>query len=150
MAHSYSHCLFHCVWRTKGRQNTIPPAVQDRLWAYLGGIARENGFSALAVGGTRDHVHALLALPATMPVSKAVQLLKAGSSKWLHDSDEELGTFAWQEGYGAFSIGVSQKDDTIRYIAHQAEHHAADGFEGEYTAFLRRHEIDYDPRYVFG
>lgn len=150
MAHSYSRCLFHCVWSTQGRQNAIPSAVQERLWAYLGGIARENGFAALAVGGTRDHVHTLLALPATMPVSKAVQLLKAGSSKWFHDSHPEQRSFAWQEGYGAFSIGVSQKDATLQYIARQAEHHAANGFESEYTAFLRRHGIEYDPRYVFG
>jgi putative transposase len=150
MPHSYSYCLFHCVWSTHGRQNSIPPAMQDALWAYLGGIARENAFTALVVGGTRDHVHVVLSLPATMPVAKAVQLMKAGSSKWLHDTYPELRDFSWQEGYGAFSIGVSQLDDTKRYISRQAEHHAARGFEDEFAAFLRRHGIEYDARYVFG
>jgi REP element-mobilizing transposase RayT len=148
--HTYTQCLFHVVWSTKLRQNLIAPDVQDRLWAYLGGVARENKFTALSIGGTRDHVHALLALPATVPVAKAVQLMKAGSSKWLHDSFPEQRGFAWQEGYGAFTIGVSQVDDTRRYIAHQADHHATRSFEDEYTAFLRRHGIEYDPQYVFG
>jgi len=85
--------------------------IQDKLWPYLGGIAKTNGFRALAVGGTHDHVHILLSLPATLPVSKAVQLLKGGSSKWMN---ETLKTdFRWQEGYGAFTLGVSQKPDTV-------------------------------------
>ncbi len=150
MSHSYSYCLFHCVWSTQQRQNSIPPDVQAGLWPYMGGIARQNGFATVVFGGTPNHVHALLSLPATMPVAKAIQLTKAGSSKWLHDNHPELRRFAWQEGYGAFSIGVSQLDDTKRYISRQAEHHAVRGFEDEYTAFLRRHQIEYDPRYVFG
>jgi putative transposase len=150
MPHSYSYCLFHCVWSTRARQNAIPPAVQERLWAYLGGVARANEFTALAVGGTQDHVHALLSLPATLPVAKAVQLIKAGSSKWVHDTQPEMRDFAWQEGYGAFSIGTSQVDETVRYIARQAEHHATCGFEEEYVAFLHRHGIEYDARHVFG
>ncbi|MGD8451679.1 MAG: IS200/IS605 family transposase [Phycisphaerae bacterium] len=150
MPHSYSHCLFHCVWSTRRRKNLIPSAVQDRLWAYVGGAARTNDFVTLAVGGTGDHMHALLALPATMPVAKAVQLLKAGSSKWLHDTFAEMRDFAWQEGYAAFTIGVSQVEETTRYIARQTEHHATRGFDEEYVAFLERHGIAYDKRYVFG
>ena len=149
MPHSYSYCLFHCVWSTRARQNAIPAAIQEHLWPYLGGIARTNQFTALAVGGTSDHVHVLLSLPATVPVAKAVQLVKAGSSKWLHDTFAEMRHFAWQEGCGAFSIGFSQVEDTERYIARQAEHHAARTFEEEYVAFLRRHDIEYDARYVF-
>lgn len=150
MPHSYSRCLFHCVWSTHARQNAIPAAIRERLWACLGTIARANDFTALAVGGTGDHLHVLLALPATMPVAKAVQLIKASSSKWLHETFPEMRGFAWQEGYGAFSVGVSQVDTTERYIASQAEHHATRTFDEEYIAFLRRHGIEFDPRYVFG
>jgi putative transposase len=94
----------------------------ERLYAYLGGIARENGIPSLAIGGAVDHVHVLLSLPRTVSVAKAVQLLKSGSSKWVHENFPGSRNFAWQEGYGAFSIGVSQIDTTVRYIRAQAEH----------------------------
>ena len=107
MAHSFNSSLFHCVFSTKQRRNTITPDLQERLWPYFGGIARENKMRALSVGGIEDHVHVLLSLPSTMPISKAMHLIKGGSSKWVHDTFPEHHAFAWQEGYGAFSIGVS-------------------------------------------
>lgn len=128
----------------------ISPDVRERLWGYLGGIARENEMKALAVGGTDDHVHILLSLPATISIAKAAQLLKGGSSKWLHDTFATMKDFAWQEGYGAFSIGVSAVDETMLYIGRQEQHHRTWTFEDEFTAFLDRHGIDYNDRYVFG
>ena len=118
MAHTYTSELVHCVFATQGRRRIISAELQPKLWAYLGGIAHKNGFHALAVGGTADHVHVLLSLPASMPVSKAVQLLKGGSSKWIHDSTGHV--FSWQEGYGAFTVGISQRAATIAYIADHA------------------------------
>jgi REP element-mobilizing transposase RayT len=150
MAHSYTKCLYHCVFSTRERRTLIPREFEDHRWACLGGIARTNQFRALAVGGTACHAHAVRSLSATMPIATAVQLVKAGSSKWLHEHSPELCGFAWQEGYGAFSIGVSQVDDTSRYIARQAEHRRTQTFEGEYLAFLKECGIEYDERYVFG
>lgn len=150
MSHTYTSCLVHCVWSTKNRANLIPADTQTRLWAYLGGIARENGFKSLAVGGTANHVHAFLSLPAIMPIAKAVQLLKGGSSKWIHDTFPTMREFAWQEGYAAFTVSVSNVEDTRRYIESQAEHHRAQSFEDEFIAFLHRHEIEYDARHVWG
>jgi len=140
----------HLVFSTKERKKLIPPAWRERLWAYIGGIARENKMKALAVGGTDDHMHVLASLPSTMSVAKAVQLLKGGSSKWLHETFPEGKEFAWQEGYGAFSIGISAVDDTIAYIERQEEHHRKRTFEEEFVAFLDRHGIEYDRRFVFG
>ena len=148
MAHTYVSGLFHCVFSTKGRCGLISSAKQSDLWAYLGGIARKNGFKVLAVGGTDNHVHLLLSLPATMPLAKAMQLLKGGSSKWMNDSG--AGAFAWQEGYGAFSVGISQQAETISYIRSQAEHHHKRRFEEEFIAFLKKHGIEHDPTYVWG
>ena len=116
----------------------------------MGGIARDNKMKALAVGGVDDHVHMLLSLPSTLPISKAMQLIKGGSSKWIHDVFPTRRDFAWQEGYGAFSIGISQIDDTKQYIANQHEHHRVKSFEEEFLAFLEKHGIEYDPRYVWG
>jgi len=105
---------------------------------------------ALAVGGIEDHVHLLISLPATMNISKAMQLIKGGSSKWLHDEFPDQREFAWQEGYGAFSIATSQIDSTKEYIANQVNHHAVKTFEEEFIAILNKHGIEYDPRYVWG
>jgi putative transposase len=113
MSHTYVSDLVHCVFSTKHRRKIIPPETQGPLWSFLGGIARNNGFTALMVGGTADHAHVLLSLPATIPLAKAMQLLKGASSKWMNENHG--GGFAWQEGYGAFTVGVSQKarDDRV-------------------------------------
>jgi REP element-mobilizing transposase RayT len=148
MSHTYVSELIHCVFSTKERRKIINPEIQPKLWAYLGGIARKNGFVVLIAGGTDDHAHLLLSLPASMPVAKAVQLLKGGSSKWLN---ETLGNhFAWQEGYGAFTLGISQKLDTYEYIKSQPQHHQKRSFEDEFLTFLKKHGIEYDPKYVWG
>ena len=149
MPHSYTSCVMHCVFSTKDRHKTMSPQFQERLWPYVGGIARKNAIKALEVGGVEDHMHLLLSLPATMGVAKAMQLLKGGSSKWVHDNFPRLRAFAWQEGYGAFSIGKSQMADTVDYIRSQERHHRRITFQEEFLAFLKKHEIEYDERYIW-
>ena len=124
--------------------------MQERLWPYMGGIARENKVKALAIGGVEDHAHLLLSMPSTMTISQAMQLIKGGSSRWVHETFPEHRGFEWQEGYGAFSIGISQAEETKRYIANQQEHHRVKTFEEEYIAILEKHGIEYDPRFVWG
>ena len=148
MSHTYVANLVHCVFSTKNRRNLISAAIQTDLWSFLGGIARKNGFKALAVGGTENHAHVLLSLSANTPLAKAMQLIKGGSSHWMNEKHTK--NFAWQEGYGAFTIGVSQKAHTIAYIRSQPEHHRKRSFEEEFIAFLKKHNVDYDPRYVWG
>jgi REP element-mobilizing transposase RayT len=142
--HAFTSSLYHCVWSTKGRRPTLTPEIQARLWPYLGGIARANKMAALAIGGVADHVHILLSLPPTLTISKAIQLLKGNSSKWLHEDFQDLRLFAWQEGYGAFTIGMSGVDDTKNYIATQAEHHRKKTFQEEFRSFLDKHGLPYD------
>ena len=142
--HSFIRSLHHCVFATKGREAWLTPQIRERLWPYLGGVARENGMKALAVGGAADHVHVLLSLPATMSVAKAMQLLKGNSSKWTHDTFPNLSGFAWQEGYAAFSIGVSGIEATRAYIRSQEEHHRTKTYREEVIAFLQRHGLPFD------
>ena len=142
MSHSHTCCLVHVVFATADRRPMIREDIQEMLYRYIGGIARENGIPALAVGGAADHVHLLLSLPRTVSVAKAVQLVKSGSSKWLHENYPKLKSFAWQEGYGAFSIGVSQRVATVKYIEGQAEHHKRSSFEEEFGRFLTVHGIE--------
>ena len=137
----------HCVFSVKERRPLLTPEIRERLWPYLGGIARENGMKALAIGGVVDHVHVLVSLPATLAVSKAMQLLKGNASKWLRETFPELRRdgFAWQEGFGAFSIVVSGMKDTVEYIRTQEEHHRQRSFREEVDAFLKKHGFDAGP-----
>jgi len=149
MAHSFTSQLLHCVFSTKERQKVITPELQQRLWPYLGGIARENRMKALSIGGTEDHTHILLSLPSTLSIAKAIQLIKGGSSKWVHDTFPQHYAFAWQEGYGAFSIGISDVERTVAYIENQEAHHRRKSFQQEFLAFLKKHGIEYDERYIW-
>lgn len=149
MSHSFISQLMHCVFSTKERRPMITPEIQPRLFQYMGGIARENKIKLLAAGGVDDHVHLLISMPSTISISNAMQLIKGGSSKWVHETFTQSRLFAWQEGYGAFSIGVSDIERTTEYINHQAEHHGKMDFKTELLAFLKKHDIEYDERYIF-
>ena len=142
--HSFVSCLMHCVFSTKERRRLITPDLQDRLYPYLGGIARENKMKALSIGGVEDHVHALISIPSTLPIAKAVQLLKGNSSKWIHETFPNQRLFEWQEGYGAFSIAVSGVNATMRYIESQKQHHQSHSFKDELIAFLEKNGIPYE------
>lgn len=104
---------------------------------------------AVAVGGMDDHVHILLSLHATITLAKAVQLIKGGSSLWIHETFPNQRDFAWQEGYGAFTVSVSQLDKTIAYINNQETHHRKITFQEEYLDFLKKHGVEYDERYLW-
>ena len=149
MAHTYCSSLFHCVFSTKDRRKLISSELQPRLWAYMGGIARENGMTALGVGGTDDHAHILLSLPSAMTIAGAMRKIKGGSSLWLHQGCGLTG-FEWQKGYGAFTIGVSQVDATLAYIAGQTEHPKKRDFHAKFLAILKQHGIEYGPRFIWG
>jgi putative transposase len=127
----------------------ITPELRSRLWPFLGGIARENKMKAIEIGGVADHVHILVSLPSTMPIAKAMQLLKGGSSKWVHDTFPQHRLFNWQTKYGAFGVSVSLLDKTIAYIKNQEEHHKTMTFQEEFLALLKKHRIEYDERYLW-
>ena len=146
---SYVSCYHHCVFSTKERRPLIPPQLRDRLWPFLGGIARQNQMTAIEIGGMPDHVHILLALPSTLSIAKALQLIKGGSSKWVHDTFPEHRLFKWQVKYGAFSVSVSQLDKIIEYIRNHEAHHRKMTFQEEILALLKKHRVAYDERYLW-
>jgi REP element-mobilizing transposase RayT len=150
MSHSYASNRVHVIFSTKNRAKRIPEEFAPKLWAYMAGIARNHGFEAIKVGGVSDHIHALLVLPPSMPLAKAVQFLKGASSKWLNDTGGAGDNFAWQEGYGAFSVSASSTDQVIAYIQNQESHHATRDFESEFLEFLRRYGVEQDPTKVRG
>jgi REP-associated tyrosine transposase len=145
MAHTLACNLVHCVFSTKDRANLIPDP--ERLRQYLTGIARGKNIPVVAAGGTRNHLHVLLALPPAMPLARAVQDLKGNSSRWLNENSNP---FAWQRGYGAFSVSESRRQAVIAYIVGQEEHHRKWTFEQEFLTLLRKSRIEFDSRFVFG
>jgi REP element-mobilizing transposase RayT len=150
MADTYYSINIHYVFSTKGRVPFITGELMDRLPQFIGGILRQHGAMALSVGGTADHLHILASLPASLSVSKAAQLAKGGSSKWVHEAFPDKREFSWQEGYAAFSVSVSQIPATVAYIENQAKHHLKKSFMEEYISFLKRHGVEYDERYLWG
>jgi putative transposase len=145
------HCIhIHYVFSTKNRAPLITGDLSDRLPAYVGGILHKCGVTPLCVGRTSDHIHVLASLPTTIAVGKVVQLAKANSSKWIHDTFPDKKSLAWQDGYGAFSVSVSHVPETVAYIENQREHHQTRTFREEYLAFLKKHKVEYDERYVWG
>ena len=139
--HSYNSNLFHWVFSTKERRPLIVPEIRDRLWAFLGGTARELAMKALMVGGIEDHAHLLISLPPTISVAEGIQKLKANSSRWVHETFPRHQRFGWQKGYGSFSIGISQVASTIAYIKNQAKHHRHMDFRQELAVFLEKHGL---------
>jgi putative transposase len=147
MAHSYVCVYAHVVFSTKDRRSLIPENKHRVLWKYLAGIAKNYGMKALAIGGMPDHVHILLSFAAEISVSKAVNVLKSNSSRWMRAQACE---FAWQEGYAAFSVSASGLSKVIDYINRQPEHHKKRDFAQEYLALLKKHGVQYDPAWVLG
>ncbi|HYL95458.1 MAG TPA: IS200/IS605 family transposase [Terriglobales bacterium] len=147
MSHSYPNVLVHCVFSTRERRPLIPADIQPKLWRYMSGIARGHNINLLQCGGTSNHLHVLLVLPSDMPLSKAVQVLKANSSRWL---GEHGINFSWQEGYAAFSVSASQLSVVREYIQNQHAHHQRRNFEEEFITLLKKSGVVYDPKYVLG
>jgi REP element-mobilizing transposase RayT len=147
MAHRFSIVLIHLIFSTKNRVDSIPGELQPRLWAYLVGIGRNHEITIRAVGGTSNHVHLLIELPADVTVAKAVQVLKANSSRWMGEHGID---FQWQEGYGAFSVSSSQSGIVKNYIDRQPQHHAKKSYEDEFLAMLQNVDAAYEQECVFG
>lgn len=149
MPRTYTQLLNHVVFSTKERRPLLTPELRDRLFPYMSGIIRNLDGLCLGVNGVADHVHLLVIMPASMSPSAFVGKLKSNSSKWVHETFREHWRFAWQAGYSAFSVSPSQKQGVLDYIASQEEHHRRLSFQEELLLFLKKHEINYDERYVF-
>jgi len=151
MANTYSSIFYHIVFSTKNRENWIGVEIENRVWAYIGGVARKHQCAAIRVGGIEDHIHALVLSPPKHSPSRIAQFLKGDSSKWIHEEFPKLQRFGWQDGYSAFSVSKSIVPKVVDYIERQREHHRGKTFEEEYLEMLELHEIDIvDEKFLFG
>ena len=147
MASSLVKIDVHLIFHVKSTSVCLRNEDLPRVFAYIGGIIRTIGGVPIIVGGTSDHIHILSSLPATLSLADFVRIIKTNSSKWIKSLDVSYGRFAWQDGYGAFSVSPSILSQTIDYIKKQQEHHRKITFEEEYRAFLDAYHIEYDSRY---
>ena len=137
------------VFSTKDREPWLDKTVRPGLHAYLATLVRDLDAEAYRVGGTGDHVHLAATLPRTLTQADMVQKIKTDSTHWLKRQNKDLAGFAWQRGYGVFSIGKSQLPALVRYIENQEEHHRRRSFQNEFRSLLKRYEVEYDERYVW-
>ncbi len=149
MGHSFTCLTTHVVFSTDHRKDLITPEISGRLYEYIGGILRAESCSLIAAGGMKDHSHLLIRVHPSKAVADLVRVVKSRSSGWIHDTFPKSKAFAWQTGYGAFDVSFSAIEEVKGYIAKQEEHHKKMDFKQEYVAFLDRHKIEYDPRYLW-
>jgi REP element-mobilizing transposase RayT len=147
--HAFTFEASHIVWSTKDRKPLLDPADFDRLWAYSGGIIRSLRCELLAAGGMPDHVHMLVRKHPSVSTADLLRIVKSKTSAWAKDELSVSRHFAWQRGYGAFSISEDRVRGVRSYINNQAKHHKKLTFQEEYLGFLERHKVKYDPRYIW-
>lgn len=145
---SYCNLLYHVVFSTKGREPWLSEAIRPRIHQYLGGAIRSEGGIAIIINGTADHVHILAKLRQDKAVAKLIGEVKANSSGWISRTFADFAGFAWQEGYGAFTVSESQMPKVQRYIADQEAHHRSAGFREELRELLKAHRLSFDERYL--
>lgn len=143
MPHTYVCCDYHCVFATKERAPILEANIRQRLYSYFAGLARQYRIVLFGVRGIEDHIHLLISIPATMSISEAMKLFKGSSSRWIHQTFPGLQDFAWQEGYGAFSVSRSLRGKIIDYIRKQDIHHRDVSSETEFIKLLKKHNFDY-------
>jgi len=149
MPHSYTNLLYHIVFSTKDRHPRLTPELRPRLYEFMAGGVRAEGGAALLINGVADHVHLLARLRQDRALSDVLRSLKADSSGWIHKTFPEQRTFAWQGGYGVFSVSQSQAEAVRRYIANQEAHHRKISFQEEFIALLKAHGVEFDERYLW-
>lgn len=149
MAQSLAQIYIHIVFSTKERYPFIQTDTESELCAYLAGsIKRMDGIPCL-INGTADHVHILSTLPRTLTIAKFIEGVKRPSSQWIKTKGGMYQKFAWQNGYGAFSVSSSRVNSVKHYIAGQKEHHREVTFKEEFLEFLQKYNIQYDERYLW-
>jgi len=147
LSHTSGNLLLHLIFSTKDRRSLITPEIRNDLFAYLGGIIREMSGTALIINGTADHVHMLIRIRPVQAAAEIARVVKTNSSRWIHEKWNVR--FAWQTGYGAFSVSESNVPAVSRYITTQEEHHKKLTFQEEYLTFLKRNKIPYAERYIW-
>lgn len=148
MPSTHTSLHYHVVFSTKNRERWFEEAFWSDLHRYIGGCLKTVNCTPLQIGGVEDHVHLLFGQPANVTLSDTVREIKSHSSKWIKEKLKR-NAFAWQVGYGAFTVSPSSFSQVTNYIVNQKEHHRTKTFEEEYVQFLGKHGVKFDPKYLW-
>jgi len=149
MANTYTQLNVQAIFSVKGRENILTSNFRTTLFEYIAGILRNKNQYPLAVNGYKDHIHIFLELNPVTPMSDVMEFVKANSSKWINDNRFVKGKFEWQRGYSGFTYSRSQRNEVIKYILNQENHHKSRTFREEYLDLLKKNEMEFDERYIF-
>ena len=149
MPNTYTSLAYHIIFSTKGRAPFITSAIAPQLHAYLAGIIKNLHGVPIQIGGMPDHVHIVCRSKPGISISDMLRTIKASSSKWVNETMQTPHPFAWQTGYGAFTVSESRLDSVVSYVKNQAEHHRTRTFQEEFIEFLERNKVAYDERYLW-
>ncbi len=149
MAQTFADIILHIVFSTKERQPWILPEIEQELFQYICGVARNLKSPVIAINGVEDHVHILLLLGKTISTSDLLSEIKSSSSRWIKTKDDKYRSFCWQGGYAAFSVSRPNHEGAVRYVAKQKEHHRTMSFKDELLEMLKRAKIPYDEKYLW-
>ncbi len=149
MAQSLADVILHFVFSTKGRNPWIQSDVEEELYQYISGVCRNLDSPVIKINGVEDHIHVLLQLGKTIPISKLISEMKSSSSRWIKTKGDHYRDFAWQGGYGVFSVSRPNLEGAKKYLSHQKKHHKTVTFKEELLAMLQRAQIPYDEKYLW-
>lgn len=149
MPNTYTSLAYHLIFSTKNRAPFITSEIAPRLHAYIAGIIKNLRGVPIQIGGMPDHVHIVCRSRPDVPIADVLRVIKANSSKWLNETMHIPNHFAWQTGYGAFTVSESRLEPVVRYVKSQTEHHRTKTFQEEFVEFLERNRVAYDERYLW-
>jgi len=141
--------LIHVVFSTKNRVDSITPEIENDLFGYMHGIVENNNSKLLSANGTTNHVHLLISLGRVVPISELIGDIKRDSSVWIKQQNSKYEDFYWQQGYGAFSVGQTEDEMVMKYIANQKEHHKTKDYKTEFRGFLKKYAVQFDEQYAW-
>ncbi len=149
MGSTLTNLVYHIIFSTKDRKPLLIQELQEELYRYVGGIIKGEGGILLQIGGMPDHIHLVVKLKPIHTLSEVMRKVKGNSSKWINEQKKLTGRFSWQEGYGAFTVSESQIPTVVEYVKEQENHHETLSFKDEFILILKRHQVQYDERYLW-
>jgi putative transposase len=149
MPQSYASLYYHLIFSTRNRLPLLSEDIAQRMYDYIGGIIKQHDGVLIAAGGIEDHIHLLATISRQQAISDVLRIIKASSSTWIHDTFPSMKNFAWQNGYGVFTVSASNVERVTQYIAKQKEHHQRLSFQEEFVRFLKKHQVAYDERFIW-
>lgn len=149
MAHTHHQNIYHLVWSTKERKPLMIDGLKHQMFAFIAGAFKTAGCKPIQIGGMPDHIHALVGIPPKCAVSVVVRDIKICSCKWAQQNYPGAKNFAWQEGFGSFTVSASQIDAVQKYILNQEEHHKVRSYQDEFKRFLELYGVNFDEKYLW-